>query len=650
MDLHFAETGAKMIEDAGSLAGKTFQHLHIDSWEIRQPNWTAKMPEEFLKRRGYDLISWLPALCDRQVGSKEDTEKFLQDFRVTVCDLIAENYYGRLDELAKKGGLLGSHSEAGGPIGAPHRFWIDALKFHGVTTIPMGEFWIKSFNGADVSYDRNHTIKQAASAAHIYGKEVCQAEAFTVYRDRFVSDPYKIKAVGDLAFCDGLTRMVFHQWIHQPDPEMVPGYWSRARGVTDIGTKFGHTQTWWPMAKGWLDYLGRCQLLLRQGTFVADFAYLLDERIPSYLDIRPKLKPVCPDGFDYDALNAEVLLTRASAKEGRLHLESGMSYRYLVLPPNQNAILSPQTRKKIEELAKAGVQVIGPGYRQGTLEEITKADGLSPDVEFRNASPKAAFEQIHRRDGETDLYFISNQNVEEMRADVAFRVAGRQPELWDPVTGQQRDLPEWSEEAGRSVVPMVFAPKESAFVVLRKTAQLTKAQGAKNFPDLKGLGPLSGPWQVSFDPKRGGPESIVFDELVDWTKRPEEGIRYYSGRATYRKTFDLPGPTTKNQPIYLDLGEVNCIAQVTLNGKDLGIVWTAPWRFEITDAVQPRQNKLEIEVANLWINRLIGDEKLPPEKRFTKTNVEPKNTPLQPAGLLGPVRVVRSEYTEETTN
>ena len=499
MDLHFANTGAKMIEDAGPLAGKTFQYLHIDSWEIGQPDWTAKMPAEFLKRRGYDLTKWLPALCKRQIDNAAATEAFLQDFRVTVSDLIAENYYGRLDTLAKQGGLLGSHSEAGGPI-AGHTFWLDALKFHGVTAIPMGEFRVGRFNGANVSYafyarnhiikKRNHVIKQIASAAHIYGKELCQAESFTTGSDIFMSDPYKIKGAGDMAFCDGLTRMVFHQWIHQPDLERVPGYWSRAKQSatkpgSDIGTKFGHTRVWWPMADGWLSYLARCQYMLRQGKFVADFAYLQDERIPTYVVSRPGETPQCPPGYDYDALNAEVLLTRASAEDGRLRLESGMHYRYLVLPPDPDAILSPETRKKIKQLAEAGVQVIGPGCREGSLEEILSADGLVPDIEFRNASTNALFEKIHRRDGESDIYFISNQVVEEIHADVIFRVSGKQPELLNPVTGEIRELPEWSEENGRTVVPMTFAAKESSFVVFRKQAQAGKKRGAENFPGTK---------------------------------------------------------------------------------------------------------------------------------------------------------------------
>jgi len=202
-----------------------------------------------------------------------------------------------------------------------------------------------------------------------------------------------------------------------------------------------------------------------------------------------------------------------------------------------------------------------------------------------------------------------------------------------------RELPEWREENGRTVVPMTFAAKESCFVVFREQVQASKTHGAKNFPELTSLKTLSGPWQVAFDPKWGGPESIVFDKLVDWTQRPESGIRYYSGTATYRKTFDLP-VSTSEQPVYLDLGKLSCIARVRLNGKDLGVVWTAPWRIEITDTVRPEGNQLEIEVANHWLNRIIGDEKLAPEERFTQTNVKSKNSKLQPAGLLGPVSLL----------
>jgi hypothetical protein len=267
---------------------------------------------------------------------------------------------------------------------------------------------------------------------------------------------------------------------------------------------------------------------------------------------------------------------------------------------------------------------------------------LAPDIEFRDVNPAAKLDWIHRRDGDCEIYFVSNQSRVTTTANVAFRTGGQQPELWDAVTGEIRDLPDWRVEDGRTVVPLALAPRESYFVVFRKKAAAGDSKDAKNFPALKQVAEIAGPWQVSFDPKWGGPESIEFEKLEDWTRRPEEGIRFYSGTATYRRTFDLPETSRGgNSRIFLDLGKVSNVAQVRLNGKDLGVVWTAPWRVEITGAVKPIGNRLEIDVVNLWPNRLIGDAGLPPERRLTKTNVTTykKDSPLLPSGLLGPVSV-----------
>ena len=403
-----------------------------------------------------------------------------------------------------------------------------------------------------------------------------------------------------------------------------------------------------------------------------------------------------------------MLLTHASAKDGRLTLPDGMSYRYLVLPHQAGAILAPATLKKINELAEAGVPVIGPQalaasvpkVREGTLDALVRADGLAPDIEFRAVSaPSAlspqpsAFDWIHRRDGETEIYFISNQKSLDAKAEVAFRVSGKQPELWDAVTGKITDLPEWREEKGRTLVPMAFAPRQSFFVVFRRMGlgrALAPSSAAtavlhKNFPELKPVLELAGPWDVQFDPQWFYPDNgtggkIRFEQLADWTTRPEEAIKYYSGIATYRKVFDLPATKnqkseTKNAPRqWLDLGAVKNLARVRLNGRDLEVVWTAPWQVEIPSGLlKPAGNELEIEVANLWPNRLIGDATLPQDKRRTVTNVatyEPvdsegfrsinswargsckscsermktgKHAALLPSGLFGPVRMMAAE-------
>jgi len=501
----------------------------------------------------------------------------------------------------------------------------------------MGEFWSRNSqpDGAIFYGPHNHTIKEIACAAHIYGKELCQAEAFTSLADDFSEDPWSLKDLGDSAFCEGLTRMVFHNWPTHSRPGAQPGYW-----WIHIGTHFGYNLTWWSMANGWLTYLARCQHMLRQGFFVADFAYLQNEAIPSFVARRSDQQPPRPSGFDYDVLNAEAIQTRASAKGGRLELADGMSYRYLVLPHQPDAIVSPATLQKVCELVEAGVPVIGPtnlavlvkNLRVGSLDAVTRADGMRPDIEMRDASQGTDFDWIHRRDGETEIYFLSNQSASKATASVVFRVAGKRPELWDAVTGRIRDLPERREEGPCTIVPMTFAPRQSWFVVFRGNRKEPAASGQqdeKNFPDLKREKKLSGPWTVEFDQKWFYPTDgmasdaaagkVRFEKLEDWSRRPEPAIRYFSGTAIYRHTFDLEAAPLGRA--FLDLGVVKNVARVRLNGRDLGVVWTAPWQVEITGVVKAKANELEIEIANLWPNRLIGDASLPLNQRRTVSNI-----------------------------
>jgi len=650
MEAHFAQTGAKLIADAGPLAGKTLQYFHIDSWEIGQPTWTSQMPDEFRQRRGYNLLPWLPAVLGETVDSEAETQRLMRDFRRTVADLVAANYYGRLQKLSVKGGLLGAHAEAGGPIGV-HHFWADALQNLGANAIPMGEFWARNNQpeGAIFYGPHNHTIKEIACAAHTYGKPLCQAEAFTSLADDFSEDPWSLKDLGDAAFCDGLTRMVFHNWPTHLDPEAQPGNW-----WIHIGTHFGYNVTWWPMADGWLTYLARCQHLLRQGRFVADFAYLQNEAIPSFVARRSDQRPPRPAGFDYDVLSAEVILSRASARHLRLTLPDGMSYRYLVLPHQPDAVLSPATLRKINELARAGVPVIGPTnltavvkpLRLGPLEAVTRADGIAPDLELRDLSRGADLDWIHRRDGGTEIYFLSNQRASEANARVVFRVAGKPPELWDAVTGNLGELPEWREEGPRTVVPMKFAPRQTWFVVFRdkhRSKHPSAPKAAKNFPELKRVQDLAGPWTVQFDPKWFYPVTglhgdavtgmVRFEQLEDWSLKPESAIQHFSGIAVYRQAFDL-GAVPSGR-VLLDLGVVKNVARVRLNGRDLGVVWTAPWQVEITGVVKAKANELEIEIANLWPNRLIGDSGLPRAQRRTVSNIATYETVLSQDWLSG---------------
>ena len=630
MDAHFDETGAKLIAEAGPLAGQTLHYFHIDSWELGQPTWTPRMREEFQRRRGYDPLPWLPAVVGQTVDDAASTQRFLQDYRRTVADLVAANYYRRLRQRTLQGGLRGTHPESGGPF---FTHWIDALQCEGINDVPMGEFWKRNREpDGPIGHHHNPSLKQAACAMHLYGKRDCQAEAFTSFGDDWMDDPWSLKDIGDAAFCEGLTRNVLCFWVHQPRLDAKPGFqWAH------VGTHFDCNLTWWPMSGAWLTYLARCQHLLRQGLFVADFAYLQDEAIPGFIPPRRQQQPALPPGFDYDMLNAEVLMNRAVASQGRLRLPDGMSYRYLVLPDRPDAILSTSVLTKVRELARAGVTVIGPPsrafpttpLRTGPLDAVVRADGLAPDLEFRDPSAGADFDWIHRRAGATEIYFLSSQSRTSTTAQVVFRVTGKQPELWDAVTGEMRSLPDWREEEGRTLVPLQFEPRQSWFVVFRAPATQGSAPRLGNFAKLALVGDLTGPWRVAFDPKWGGPERVTFEKLEDWTVRPEEGIRYYSGIATYRKSFSPPFGIP-GRSLYLDLGAVRNVARIRLNGRDLGVVWTAPWRVNIAHALKPGLNELEIEVANLWSNRLIGDAALPKEKRFTISNVPTYESVLPP--------------------
>jgi hypothetical protein len=289
-----------------------------------------------------------------------------------------------------------------------------------------------------------------------------------------------------------------------------------------------------------------------------------------------------------------------------------------------------------------------------TAREVLASDGVMPDFEVGGGKADTSMDFIHRRDGEAEIYFVANRSNRFEQLDCTFRVEGKQPELWDAVSGEIRKLPAFSFSKGRTTVPLEFAPFGSWFILFREptgrfTAVAPAAQGNTNFPAFRQVHELTGAWTVKFRPDRGGPESIEFPDLVDWTRRPEDGVRFYSGTATYVKTFDLPeglAPSVSKSRPFLDLGDVRQLAEVRLNGKALGVLWASPFRVEVTGALEAAGNRLEIEVVNFWPNRVIGDQQLPPAERRTRTNIRKltKETPLVESGLLGPVRILEASW------
>ena len=660
-------------------------------------------------------MPYLPALTNRKMSDGEPADRFLFDYRRTLADLVAENYYGRLATLAHSHGL-GTHCESGGPFFTHN---IDALECLSTDDIPMAEFWSTrllllddppdpKWSGVPASFFQSTvwrnascdgysgSVRQAVSCAHTYGKELSQAESYTNFNDDWSEDPAFLKPFGDRAFCLGLTRQMLCFWVHQPELDARPGYqWEH------VGTHCDRNITWWNKSHAWLNYIARCQYMLRQGLFSADILYFCGETVPNFTLINRKPIP----GFDYDVINAQALLSRAETKDGKVTLPDGMSYRYLVIPEGIGLEMTVPVLRKISSLVEGGATLVGapprhtPGLKElskqrrgaekasgcamghesaasgtrkvgkgrvvwGTeLADVIKADGLPAACDTRRVNADSKVDWIHRRLADADIFFVANGSEQLIECEAAFRVENKIPELWDPVTGDIRELPDFIMDAHQTVIPMHFEACQSYFIVFRKNASGKNGTQEKNFPAYQEVTSLRGPWEIAFEPAWGGPAKATFDELYDWSKRPEDGIRYYSGTAVYRKTFDLPDEA--HGKLCIDLGTVKNVAQVRLNGKDLGVVWTDPWRVAIDDVARERENELEIEVVNLWPNRLIGDGKLPKEQRRTVTNVHTYNSVLPadlndfgcpiceerkktgkppellPSGLLGPVRILR---------
>ena len=689
---HFNRMGRALIADAGPLAGTTLTHFYSVSWEGAIPTWTTGFDAEFARRRGYALRPYLPVLAGLTVTSREVSDRFLRDYRRTLGECFMDGCYGTLRRLCNEAGLRW-HSESGGPWNRklPVFGHADQMAFLGRNDMPQGEFW-----------HRGRALNRpAAMAAHLYGRPLASTEAFTHMRDHWSAWPAALKPDADAAFCDGVNHFVWHTFTCSPPEFGKPGIEYFA------GTHVNPNVTWFEQAGPFVAYLARCQLLLRQGHPVIDLCCYTGER--PYLhwgrgeqwSAKPTL--ALPKGCEYDLMNTEVLLGRLSVEGGSLALPEGMRYRVLVVDLEE-AVAAPAALRRIVELVEAGATVVlgtrrparAPGLRdypacdaevrrlaerlwgksEGTprrrslgkgtaiagmsLADALQGEGIAPDV-------VGPWRYAHRRADGADIYFLAGEG----RAEVSFRVRGREPELWDPCTGRIRDaLCYRSTDDGRTAVPLSLPAGGSVFVVFRRPALgrhlvepppegaeiLGRSAGGARLRIWRKDRDLVGPWRVDFAPGWGAPASVTFETLIPWNEHPSEGIRHFSGTATYRQTFDLTAEQAR-RPVRLGLGTVRHIAAVRLNGTPLGVVWTAPWRTDLTGVAKAGRNALEIDVTNLWVNRLVGDAALPPEKRLTRTNVPmlPRGStlrsyrgykpehPLTPSGLLGPVALELGE-------
>ena len=657
---HFNSFVGKIQQRLSPAESRSLKYVVADSYETGSQNWTDGMFAEFLTRYGYNPLPWLPVLTGRVVSSADESNRFLWDLRRLVADKVAYDYVGGLRNLSNQHGLK-LWLENYGHWGFPSEF----LKYGGQSDEIGGEFWNEGSLG-------NIECRAASSAAHIYGKTKVSAESFTAGGLAYARYPALLKKRGDWSFTEGINNTLLHVFITQPYEDRNPGV------NAGFGTEFNRKNTWFYQGKAFIDYIRRCNYMLQQGKPVNDVAYFIGEDAPKMTGIR---NPELPKGYQFDYINAEVIENRLSVQNGRLVLPDGMSYRLLVLPPLTT--MRPELLKKIQQLVQDGAVILGaPPTQSPSLQNYPasdkevkrmademwgKAEKINPygkGFVYNGISMEEALEKLqvkpdfsmdknlpvlytHRSTDSTEIYFMTNQSDSSLGFSASFRVTGMQPQWWDAVTGSVRALPAFSQAENITSIPLKLEAYQSAFIVFRHSSMTTQQHAeADNFPAYKNLLMMNKPWRVSFDTASRGPAApVVFDSLTDWSRNTNEKIRDYSGKAVYRTSFTIK-QLPAGQQLFLNLGDVKVMAAVKLNGKTIGTVWTAPWQLDVTGVVKRGNNLLEVEVVNTWVNRLIGDSKLPPAERKTWTNVNPykPESPYQSAGLIGPVRLLGIQY------
>ena len=647
-------------------------YMLTDSIEVGPQNWTDKMLVEFQKRRGYDAHPWLPALTGVVIKSSADTDRFLWDFRRTIGQLLAENHYGEIsEELHAKG--LSYYGEAL----EQHRPSLgDDMEMRSKTDIPMGALWTWA-NSPGPEYSYLADLRGAASVAHIYGQNIVGAESMTSRGPAWSFSPNNLKTVADLEFALGVNRFQIHESSHQPLADMAPGL-----TLGPYGIWFNRNDTWASSAGPWVDYLARCSYMLQQGHFYADVAYFYGEEGPLTAVFGWNAAEDLPEGYGFDFVNSDVILNDLTFKNGRLVTPGGTSYRILYLGGrsqrmtlpvleklmslvNEGAVLvgnkptdSPsladdetQFQKVANRLFGGGTPVPGIVHRLGkgrvyigmSSNDVLKALDVPRDFEFSRPADDTNVMFVHRKIDGGEIYFVDSRNGTPQNVEATFRVAGKAPELWDPATGKRTQV-SYKIANGRTTVPLHLDPNGSTFVVFTKPASETSYDmPEEKETQVSGLDEaLNSKWHVSFQSGRGAPESAEFEHLTSWSESAADGIRYFSGTATYSRTIEVAeGDIKAGAHYWLDLGAVKDLADVTLNGTHFGILWKSPFKVDVTDALEAGSNSLVIQVTNLWVNRLIGDQQPYAVKKYTFTDFAPykADSHLLPSGLLGPVRI-----------
>lgn len=670
-------------EALGENFGRSLKYYLVDSYEADAQNWTENIVAEFTSRRGYSPIKYLPTLAGKIVESSEVSDRFLWDFRLTFAEMLVENHYAFITDYAHKQGIK-TYGEVAG-ISLP--IIQDALRTKNAVDIPMAEFgmgrglgadinWTsptdletqKAYNGANERLNAHQAdVREAASAAHIYGKKVVGAEAWT---GGGYEAPADLKFIGDYWLTQGINQIIFHTSAHQP-LDTKPGN-------VMVGTHFYRNITWAEQAKPFVDYLSRNQFLLQEGRSVADIAYYLGEDIPSSVPYWEKLKYQIPEGHDYDFVNAEILL-RFEVENGELVLPSGMRYKVLVLP--EKTTMTPKILDKIKKLVIAGAYIVGPkpvkspslagfpsvdndvatvanelwgqadgqyiyqsSFGQGKIFWNTPLEGVlgqlnvKKDLSYTKPQLDTKLSWIHRKTADADIYFVLNMRNHEEDLEVNFRIDGKMPELWYADRGISKPV-SYRIKNGSTSIKLHLEAQESVFVIFQKTA--LQNEGFTTEKKSNEIINLRDNWKVNFTEPSGTIKNLVFNKLTSWTNSEDENIKYFSGTATYTKEFEIKKSALDGN-LVLEFENIKDIGSVILNGKELETLWKAPYEVEITKALKVGKNTLEIKVTNQWDNRIIGDRTLPKEKKtLAYAPAFGVGQKLKESGLIGEVRITQ---------
>ena len=648
-EIHFENYIGRLSREGGAVHGKIANML-LDSWECKCQTWTEGLDGVFAKKMGYGLLSWMPALFGYVVDDPSASARFLNDWRALVAGEISENFYGRMAKLSHDRGMTISFETAFGDV-IPG----DIMEYYRHADVPMCEFWQPREPSFVGSFDFK-PVRPCVSAAHLYGKKRVAAEAFTSFTLTWDEKLRDLKHIANIHLAEGISHLIFHTYTHNPRTDFLPPGTSFGGS---IGTPFLRDQTWWKFMPEFTAYLGRCQTMLETGKDVRDVLWYLGDE----WDSRPKHDMPFPSGIRYDYCNPHALLTRLDANDaGEWQTLDGATYRVLWVPERCRRMM-PETLAKILASAKKGAVVgfaalpeecstlrEGAGeefqkvieqlkacrriYVGKTLDEVLKLEGIVPDFIGKGA------QWSHRSSKEADWYFVApqSQNV-PFRGKVAFRAVG-DAEVWDPQTGKIEKASNASCIDGYTWMNLDLAPHEARFVVFRKGPSIPSVLERKK---KETFCPLFLNWSVSFPQGWGMPENVQLDKLKPWKDIGDTlEARAFSGTAEYSAEFDI-SEKTDSSAIYLDLGRVETLAEVEVNGVKVGKLWAYPYKVDITKAVKSGVNTLKVAVTDTWFNRLVYDAALPAAERRTWTiNGPSKDKPLKESGLLGPVGIIYS--------